>query len=61
MAKLEYTTFGITLLQNFKFKMEDPSNPPSMEGGGLAFVPFPYKMVIEARLNSPFAGGNDCE
>ena len=49
LAKLENAMFGITLLQNFNFKMEDPSNPPALEGGGLVFSPIPYKMVIEAR------------
>ena len=52
LAKAEYSVFAITLLRNFTFKMEDPANPPKLEGFGLIYSPFPFKALIETRTRS---------
>ena len=49
LAKAEYLIIGLSLLENFKFCVEDDLNPPSMEGQGLILAPKPFRMVIEQR------------
>ena len=49
LAKAEYAIFAISLLRNFIFRMEDPSNPPSLDGVGMLYSPKPYKMIIQNR------------
>ena len=52
LAKAEYSVFAITLLRNFTFRMEDPSNPPMLKGFGLIYSPYPFKVLIESRTHS---------
>ena len=49
LAKAEYSVFAVSLLRNFTFKMEDPSDPPSLKGFGLVYSPRPFKVVVETR------------
>ena len=49
LAKVEYMLFGVSLLSNFDFKMENDSDPPTLKGGGLIHAPHPFRMVVKTR------------
>ena len=52
LAKMELFLFASSLIQRFSFQMEDPKNPPSLEGiESLTVVPEPFQMKAILRLH----------
>ena len=49
LAKAEYSVFAIMLIRNFSFKVADPNRPPTRDGHGLVYSPYPFEMLVEDR------------